>query len=95
MPYIKAEARVPIDKLAQHIAVVINHVSQENKISPSACTNYMLCRMFVDYVPRRYDAMSAFLASLRDAHDEIRRRWFADYENYKMLESGDIKPQAE
>lgn len=90
MPYIKTEARPGLDAVVNQIARAINETSEKHGVSPAACTNYVLCALFVRCVPRTYDTQSAFLASLSDAQSEIRRRWFSQYEDKKIEENGDI-----
>ena len=82
MPYVKPKDRYKLD--------LVVRVLQLHKIKANGDLNYILFKFFKESVPKDYNSVKNYLGELDEVRVEIRRRFLAPYEDFKIEENGDV-----
>lgn len=85
MPYLTEEKKSRLKPVVD--AMIACGVEEPGEI------NYLCCQAVLVHMakkPMNYHSLSAALAGVHDAYDEMKGRVLALYEHYKSLSTGDI-----
>lgn len=84
MPYIRQEARVPLDPRIDELAQYVNDEGQFNYVVTR------LAQRLAKFKGNDYIAFNAVIGALESCKLEFYRRTVASYEDTKIRENGDV-----